>query len=235
LELSTIMKTEIFVMVLIVLVGTVKADPGLGFIKKIIKTVAQHFDGPSEKTVNGKPAFCGDYDCPAFDVINKTDDYELRCYEKAYWVSTTSSGTPTPMGGENKKMFMKLFEYIKGDNQESAKIAMTVPVLNEVKGNGDSKKLKMSFFIPEKFQNNPPGPTDPTVFIEKKKFCAYVRTFGGYPLFYSQYEAEINKLKKDLLDAGLKYRFENGLAMYAGYDEPWKIFGRRNEVMLLQY
>ena len=137
------------------------------------------------------------------------------------------------MGGENKKMFMKLFDYIEGDNQESAKIPMTVPVLNEVKGNGELKKLKMSFYIPEKFQNYPPGPKDPTVFIEKKEFCAYVRTFGGYPLLYSQYVAEIDKLKKMLLKAGLKRSFEKGLAMYAGYDAPWKIFGRRNEVMLL--
>ena len=87
------MKAQIFAIVLIVLVGTVNADPGFGFIKKMIKKAVQYLHAPSEKTVDGKPAFCGNYDCPSFNVINKTDDYELRCYDKVYWVSTTSSGT----------------------------------------------------------------------------------------------------------------------------------------------
>ena len=137
------------------------------------------------------------------------------------------------MGGANSKMFMKLFRYIQGGNKKKEEIPMTVPVLTEVKGDGLMQKLKMSFYIPEAFQSNPPKPEDPAVFVESKEICVYVRSFGGYPLFYYQYLQQIKELKKALDMEGLKGSYIDGAVMYAGYDEPWKLFGRRNEVMLL--
>ena len=137
------------------------------------------------------------------------------------------------MGGANSNMFKKLFGYIQGRNKMKKEIPMTVPVLTEVKGDGSYKKLKMSFYLPEEFQSNPPKPEDPAVFLERKDICVYVRSFGGYPLFYYQYKRQIKQLKKDLDMQGLKGTYIDGTVMYAGYNEPWKLFGRRNEVMLL--
>ena len=113
-------------------------------------------------------------------------------------------------------------------------IPMTVPVLKEVKGEEYKKKLKMSFYLPKEFQDSPPKPKDSTVNLEEKEFCVYVRSFGGYPLFYGQYEKQFNELKEDLKKSGLQSSYVEGTELTTGYNEPWKLFGRRNEVMLLE-
>ena len=42
--------------------------------------------------VASKPKFCKNRECPSFTVKNRTDVYELRCYEAAKWVSTKANG-----------------------------------------------------------------------------------------------------------------------------------------------
>lgn len=40
-----------------------------------------------------EPAFCNGLECPHFKIVNKTDKYELRCYQNDYkWVSTIVAG-----------------------------------------------------------------------------------------------------------------------------------------------
>ena len=131
-------------------------------------------------------------------------------------------------------MFMKLFRYIQGANERDAMISMTVPVMNEFKEGGQTNNLKMSFYIPNSFQRDPPAPTDPSVFIEKKQFTAYVRTFSGYPMFFSQYEKQIDAMLKAMTKDGLEGTYKKGVILYAGYDAPWKMLNRLNEVLLLR-
>ena len=113
---------------------------------------------------------------------------------------------------------------------------MTVPVLIAMDDNGKiaNYKLKMSFYIPEEFQKDTPKPTNNEVFVEEKEFCAYVRSFGGYKLFYRQYLHQAKVLKKDLAKDGLQNAYVKGIFYYAGYDKPWKFINRHNEVMLMK-
>jgi len=182
----------------------------------------------------GRPDFCGDYECPPFTVENKTDMYELRCYSSANWVSTKDFGYPKPMGSTSRNMFMKLFRYIGGANSEKAKIKMTVPVLVGMKGDGKQKQLRMSFYLPEKFQKNPPAPTDPSVMVKSSKFCAYVHSFKGYTLFYSQIKRQVDMLKKRLEQDGLEGSYYDDAFITAGYNKPTKVINRHNEVMLMK-
>ena len=90
------MKIQILALVLTVFAVTVNANPKPGLFKSVLKFIKNYVNKKASlesKGKDGKPAFCGKYDCPSFIVKNKTDDYELRCYQKAYWVSTIGYGT----------------------------------------------------------------------------------------------------------------------------------------------
>jgi len=183
-------------------------------------------------TENRKPAFCGKRECPPFTTKNKTKSYEVRCYASANWVSTKDVGDPKAMSPTAKSMFMKLFKYIQGANSQKTKIEMTVPVLTRISGDGSQKSLKMSFYLPQKFQQNVPAPTDPSVTVDNNKFCAYVHSFRS-SLFSTKYEQHMHKLRKDLDAAGLQGKYSTAAYITAGYDGPSKWFNRYNEVMLL--
>lgn len=137
------------------------------------------------------------------------------------------------MSGSNG-MFMKLFRYIQGANRSDSMISMTVPVMNEIKDQPRTNNLKMSFYIPNNFQADPPEPNEPSVFIEKKKFTAFVRSFSGYPMFFSQYRKQIDIMLKAMAKDGLEDAYKKNIILYAGYDAPWKMFNRLNEVLLIR-
>lgn len=45
------------------------------------------------KPMNSEPAFCNGLECPHFKTVNKTANYELRCYKEDYkWASTIVAG-----------------------------------------------------------------------------------------------------------------------------------------------
>ena len=114
------------------------------------------------------------------------------------------------------------------------KIDMTVPVLNSMTGSGKMKDLVMSFYLPQKFQAQPPAPKDSQVYIETKKFCAFVHSFGGFVVRYSQINDEAIQLKRALYKDGFENSFKKDVEYYAGYDSPWDFTDRHNEVMLMK-
>ena len=73
-------------------------------------------------------------------------------------------------------MFMKLFNYIRGQNSRSQTIEMTKPVLsvyrnfkNEIVNFTSTCNISMQFYVPKKEQPNTPVPTDETVEIDSFK------------------------------------------------------------------
>ncbi|NXT59308.1 HEBP2 protein, partial [Pluvianellus socialis] len=106
------------------------------------------------------------------------------------------------------------------------KIDMTVPVTCLVKSG--CTDFKISFFVPFKHQDSPPQPTNADVFIEERKAAAiFVRSFGGFasPEKYAE-EAEV--LARILRNRGQP--FHEDFFYTAGYDSPFKLFNRHNEV-----
>ncbi|XP_074818281.1 heme-binding protein 2-like isoform X1 [Natator depressus] len=180
-------------------------------------------------------------------------DYELRHYETAKWASTVIKGK---MQKEALRQgFWKLFYYIQGKNEKVAagpkvaftlclclrlvqdrtflililpemKIEMTVPVTCLVKSG--CTDFKVSFFVPFEHQDSPPQPTDPDVFIEERKGEAiFVRSFGGFAS-PEKYAEEAQALAIILKNAGRS--FHEDFYYTAGYDSPFKLFNRHNEV-----
>ncbi|MEQ2191418.1 hypothetical protein XENOCAPTIV_028194, partial [Xenoophorus captivus] len=120
-------------------------------------------------------------------------------------------------------------------NGTDAKVEMTAPVTcHVVPGAGPAceSQFTMSFYIPDELQANPPEPSDPDVFMEdRKEFTAYVRTYGGFSNDNMKRE-ELLKLLESLKKDGVE--FVDKPYYTAGYDSPFKLTNRRNEVWVLK-
>lgn len=133
---------------------------------------------------------------------------------------------------------MRLFNYISGDNKAKKKIDMTVPVATKVelaKGENKTNRYTMLFFVPFEYQKSPPQPTNPLVsIITLGPVCAYVRSYGGYS-WDAKEKYNVRMLIKSLeMDKIKDYTDPNEVYFTGGYDSPWKLFFRHNEVWLLQ-
>ena len=97
--------------------------------------------------------------------------YEIREYPAAHWISTDSKAVTIHDSRESQKCFWKLFRYISGENEGEVKIPMTAPVTHAIypgKNAGDKSKFTMSFYLGEKYQEDPPKPTEEGVYIESR-------------------------------------------------------------------
>ncbi|KAM9704255.1 heme-binding protein 2 [Menidia menidia] len=183
----------------------------------------------------GQALFSTGLQNPKFTAEEKKEgqDYEIRTYQAAKWVSTSVSGMQSEDAG--KTGFRRLFNYIQGNNQNKVKVEMTAPVtFRVVPGAGPACESQFitSFYIPDEHQASPPPPSDPEVFLEdRKEFTAYVRTYGGFANENTKRE-ELQKLLDSLKRDGVEY--VDHPYYTAGYDSPFKLTNRRNEVWILK-
>ena len=110
---------------------------------------------------------------------------------------------------------------------------MTAPVATRVvpgAGPNCESSFTVSFYIPPANQADPPNPTNADVFIEEfPEMTVYTRSFGGF--------ADDNKFLTEAKDLSSKL---NGRKVHeefyftAGYDSPFKLFNRTNEVWFVK-
>ena len=89
--------------------------------------------------------------------------YEERRYPSVSYVCTEAEyemGRHRGPGTDyhSSKLFKLLFKYISGNNRRRQKIEMTSPVISKMVVVGNRMKKEMCFYIPKKFQMNPPRP-----------------------------------------------------------------------------
>ena len=139
-----------------------------------------------------------------------------------------------------KTAYWRLFRYIQGGNAEQMKINMTVPVTMKMQplqsGSGSQfveKNYTMSFFIPFKHQEDAPAPSADNVMLTNvQPFCAYVKEYGGFSnmrkvaMYYKELAASLKK-------HNLEDDFYTNMFYTAGYDSPYKLFKRHNEIWLV--
>ncbi len=159
-----------------------------------------------------------------YSVIRDEKLFEIRFYPAANLAKITSTSKSYRDLGYSG--FGKLAKYIFGGNIENKKIAMTSPVHMDI---GDSIST-MAFVMPAHLTiNDLPKPNNSEITIEttEPEYVAAIK-FGGFAN-----TASINKqkeiLKKALDQKGLTYF---GNFRYLGYNPPYQIFGRRNEVIV---
>jgi hypothetical protein len=122
--------------------------------------------------------------------------------------------------------FGTLAKYIFGGNSEKKQIAMTAPVHMDI---GDSVST-MSFVMPAKYNlDNLPKPNSGEVVLKTSdpEYVAVIQ-FGGFSSA-SKIEKYRAILEKALQAKGLSY---HGNFRFLGYNPPFQLFGRRNEVIV---
>ena len=159
-----------------------------------------------------------------YRLVLKDKDLEIRFYPSATFATVYSGATnykDLASGG-----FRKLAGFIFGKNEQNESISMTSPVRMSMSEKGSS----MSFVMPEKYGTKSlPTPKDKNIQIQKSK-AEYVAviSFGGYA---SDEKITANRLKleKILEQRNIK---KNGDFSYLGYNAPYQIIGRTNEIII---
>ncbi len=159
-----------------------------------------------------------------YTVLRTIGDLEVRRYPEALTASVLRSGTTYKEVSSSG--FRSLAGYIFGGNAEEKKIAMTAPVHMEV--GADSSRMR--FVMPEGLtMDSLPAPNDPNVKLERvpEEVVAVLR-FGGFSgdEKISEHSAE---LLRQVRSAGLEVM---GPVRFMGYDPPWQLVARRNEVVV---
>ncbi|BDA45183.1 probable heme-binding protein 1 [Coccomyxa sp. Obi] len=181
---------------------------------------------------SSSPWFCHDLDCPPFVTLDKNADYETRQYTPANWVSVNVQNYT--YSAAVSKGFAPLFGYISGANKEGVRINMTAPVLVKVlPGDGPfcQNNFTISFFVPTQ-QGDTPVPTEPSVYLSRLPAATYfVSSFGGFADDTSV-PAQAAALTAKLTANG--EAFDSSAFWTAGYDAPYKLTGRHNEIWILK-
>lgn len=158
---------------------------------------------------------------PKYTVLKAYDDFELRQYGSMILAQTVMQSASYE--NTSSQGFRTVASYIFGGNEENKKIAMTAPVIMEM---GDD--TKMSFVMPkEHSMESLPEPSSEEVKILKvspKKYA--VITFPGYAN-----NKKIDKYAKKLLKSIKSEGLETvGNVKFMGYNAPWQVIGRKNEI-----
>jgi hypothetical protein len=158
-----------------------------------------------------------------YEVIKSYDKFEIRRYVPALFSSVIleKKGYKENSG----EGFRILAGYIFGGNESNEKIAMTSPVSMEL---GDTSK--MMFMVPESYQlENLPTPNNSKIVFEKKeeKIMAAIQ-FSGWAD-----DEKIEKYKLILINELEKEKLlSNGKFTFLGYNAPFELTNRRNEVIV---
>ncbi|XP_046347443.1 heme-binding protein 2-like isoform X2 [Haliotis rufescens] len=161
----------------------------------------------------------------------KHEGFEERHYEACKWVSTKVMAMTYKDGVSAG--FWRLFKYISGENEAKQKVEMTAPVATQVvpgAGPNCESTFTVSFYIPLEHQADPPKPTNPDVFISDwPEINLAVKSFSGFAK-ESDWISKGRELAEDVEKTDLKNKFVKEYYFTAGYDSPFKLFGRHNEV-----
>lgn len=158
---------------------------------------------------------------PSYKVIKSFEDFEIRNYDAMVVAKTEMKSEVYEESSSSG--FRTIANYIFGGNKENQQIAMTSPVIMEM-----GEKSSMSFVMPEEHAiENLPEPNSKNVEIIQIQPKTYaVLEFTGY--------ANDKKIKKHTKRLLQFMKAENlmpiGTIKYLGYNPPWQVLGRKNEV-----
>ncbi|TRY61358.1 hypothetical protein TCAL_01798 [Tigriopus californicus] len=128
------------------------------------------------------------------------------------------------------RMFKSLYQYIIGFNAEFMEIDMTSPVVTKrtIKEAGKTEDIEMCFYGGSRFDDrNMPAPKKSELYLkEAEEQYVYVTRFGGYALSFDDWDSHHQELRKALGDK----KFIQDQYFTVGYDSPYKVEDRRNEV-----
>lgn len=148
-----------------------------------------------------------------YRVIKEFNGAELRYY-------------PPAMKIQSNNDFGSLFNYISGNNSAREKISMTSPVyMGDSRGNN-----VMEFVLPKNFnkRNTPEALSNKIKVFESKPGYFLALQFSGYAN-----SRNVQPHARDLYNLTQEYGYTSiGRVILLVYDSPYKIIGRKNEVVI---
>jgi hypothetical protein len=156
-------------------------------------------------------------------VKKKYDRFEIRSYEATLFTSVKLA--TKGYKNSSSKGFSILAGYIFGGNERNEKISMTSPVTMSLE---DSSV--MMFMVPKKFKKDLlPKPNQSEIeFKEEPAKQLAAINFSGWAND-SKIEKYKQKLKEALDAQGIKY---SNHFYFFGYNAPFEVFNRKNEVLV---
>ena len=160
---------------------------------------------------------------PKYELIEKYDQFEVRKYPKMILATTVmGQGKYSRKSGDG---FRTVASYIFGGNDQNKQISMTAPVMASMEDT-----MRMSFIMPSKYVlDELPFPNNENVEIQiRPERLMAIISFGG---FANDYDIKFytKKLKEQLVKEGF---LANGKVYFQGYDPPFQLFNRTNEVAI---
>ncbi|MCM0042858.1 MAG: heme-binding protein [Algoriphagus sp.] len=159
---------------------------------------------------------------PNYKVIKTLGDVEIREYPQMILAQTKLGGKRYESNGN--KGFGVVANYIFGGNQQQQKIAMTAPVIM----NMSDTEASMSFVMPSQYQlAQLPTPNSTAVsLVSQDSMKLAVLRFGGFSS-----DEKIAKHAQILTQVLEKNNIRTkGALLFMGYNAPWDVINRRNEV-----
>ena len=159
---------------------------------------------------------------PNYKVIKTLGEVEIREYPQMILAQTKLGGKRYESNGN--RGFSTVAGYIFGGNQQQQKIAMTSPVIM----NMSDTDASMSFVMPSQYQlSDLPVPNSSAVsLVTQGSMTLAVLRFGGYSS-----DEKIAKYAQLLTQVLEKNNIRTkGSLLYMGYNAPWDLINRRNEV-----
>lgn len=156
-------------------------------------------------------------------VKKKYDQFEIRSYEATLFTSVQLS--TKGYKNSSSKGFSILAGYIFGNNERNEKISMTTPVSMSL-----DDSTTMMFMVPKKLNKETlPKPNQSGIeFKEEPAKLIAAISFGGWAN-----DDKIEKYKQELKAAlnaeGIKY---TNKFYFFGYNAPYEVFNRKNEVIV---
>lgn len=160
---------------------------------------------------------------PVYKVLKDYGEFEIRQYEEMIMANTSFKSNNYDQNANEG--FRRVASYIFGQNDRNEKIAMTSPVFMEM-----GSEPSMSFVMPKKYaMDDLPDPDRKDVeLVTKNPMKLAVIRFSGYAN-----EEKISAYRKKLLGLMVKNGLKPGSNYYfLGYNAPWKLVGRKNEVAI---
>lgn len=166
---------------------------------------------------------------PDYETVRQDGDVEIRDYDAMVIAETIKSGYHEKA---RRNGYRTLHDFIRANNRSGKKIAMTIPVLQQLsEGEGRTRGWAVRFVMPKKYTKaSLPAPNDNDVsIIEVSAKRVAVITFNG-SFNASLASKKLMTLYNYLSDQNLK---QVGDPIYAFYNAPWTPgFMRRNEIIL---
>lgn len=159
---------------------------------------------------------------PNYKVIKTLGDVEIREYPQLILAQTKLGSKRYDSNGN--RGFSIVAGYIFGGNQQKQKIAMTSPVIMSMSDTDAS----MSFVMPSQYQlSDLPVPNSSAVsLVTQGSMTLAVLRFGGYSS-----DEKIAKYAQILTQVLQEKNIRTkGSLLFMGYNAPWDVINRRNEV-----